>query len=154
MKQELVRKWMTEDPVTVNTETSLIDAHMLMVEHDVRRLPVVDSDGILAGILTLSDIREISPSDVSALENSEMRVMLTNVNVRETMAADPIVVYTTDSISEAASQMMDNQVSGLPVIHPDGSLVGIITESDIFRLVVQHWAEPDLEAKPAANSVL
>ena len=154
MKQELVRKWMTPNPVAVAMETGLADAHMIMQEHDIRRLPVVDQSGNLMGIVTLGDIREASPSDATSLSIWEINYLLAKLKISEIMTPDPITVYTAATIAEAANVMLAHKVSGLPVVDPDGTLVGIITESDIFRLVVQQWAEPDVEPQPSVEAIL
>ena len=142
MQQELVRKWMTPDPVTINLNTSLTDVHALLREHDIRRLPVIDEQGHLVGIVTLGDIREASPSNTTSLSIWELQYLLSKLKITEIMTPDPVTIYTTDTIAEAAQVMLQNKISGLPVVEPDGSLAGIITESDIFRLVVQQWGQP------------
>jgi len=143
MQKKLVRNWMTADPVTITDDVSLIDAHNLLVEHDIRRLPVIDENGILVGIVTLGDIREASPSDATSLSIWEMNYLLAKLKVKKIMTPDPITIYPTYTIAQAANFMLENKVSGLPVVDPGGKLVGIITESDIFRLVVQSWEEEE-----------
>lgn len=141
MKQELVSDWMTENPITVVPDTTLVDAHMLLKENDIRRLPVVDAQGTLVGIVTLGDVREASPSDATSLSIWEMNYLLAKLRIEDIMTADPVTIYLTDTIAQAAMLMLEHKISGLPVVDPDGRLVGIITESDIFRLVVQSWDE-------------
>jgi CBS domain-containing protein len=143
MKKTLVRNWMTADPITITPDVSLIDAHNLLVEHDIRRLPVINKDGILIGIVTLGDIREASPSDATSLSIWEMNYLLAKLKVGKIMTPDPITIYASYTIAQAANFMLENKVSGLPVVDPGGKLIGIITESDIFRLVVQYWEEND-----------
>lgn len=145
MKQELVRRWMTPDPITIGPNDSLVDAHALMRDNNIRRLPVVNKDGELVGIVTLGDVREASPSDATSLSVWELNYLLLKLKISEIMSRDPITVYTTDTIAEAANLMLENKVSGLPVVEPTGKLVGIITESDIFRLVVENWGQAELE---------
>jgi len=145
MRKELVRTWMTPDPVTITVGASLTDAHALLREYDIRRLPVVDKMRNLVGIVTLGDVREASPSDATSLSIWEIHYLLAKLKVTEIMTADPITVYTTDTIADAANLMLENKISGLPVVEPEGKLVGIITESDIFRMVVQQWGELDDE---------
>lgn len=146
MKQELVRRWMTPDPITISPNDSLVDAHALMRDNNIRRLPVVNKNGELVGIVTLGDVREASPSDATSLSVWELNYLLLKLKISEIMTRDPITVYTTDTIAEAANLMLENKVSGLPVVEPTGKLVGIITESDIFRLVVENWGQAELEA--------
>lgn len=146
MKQELVRRWMTPDPITIDPNNNLVDAHALMRDNNIRRLPVVNKNGELVGIVTLGDVREASPSDATSLSVWELNYLLLKLRISEIMTRDPITVYTSDTIAEAANLMLENKVSGLPVVEPTGKLVGIITESDIFRLVVENWGQTELEA--------
>ena len=138
MKTELVMHWMSHEPITVTPGTGLHDAHDILRKYGIRRLPVVDKNGKLVGIVTRGDIREASPSDVTSLTVWEINYLLTKLKIKEIMTPHPITVYTTDTITKAAKFMLENKISGLPVVDPvDGALKGIITESDIFRLVVQ-----------------
>lgn len=145
MKQELVYKWMTPDPITININGSLTDAHALLNKYNIRRLPVVDKHGRLKGIITLGDVKEASPSEATSLSIWEIHYLLAKLKVAEIMTANPITAYTEDTIAVAANLMLENKVSGLPVITPDRKLVGIITESDIFRLVVQQWGGTEVK---------
>lgn len=136
--QMQVSDWMTRDPVTVTPQTSLADAYELMLEREVRRLPV--TDGELMGIITLSDILRTLPS-LTEEGDDATRLLAVTRRVGEVMTYDPVTIDPEDTIQEAAERMLEYQVSGLPVIS-GGRVVGIITESDIFRLVVESWAEP------------
>lgn len=132
-----VQDWMNENAIVVSPDASLADAYTLMVENEVRRLPVVDRE--LIGIITYSDILRHVP--VSAEEIDEAtRVLLTQRTVREVMTYSPMTINPSATIQEAAERMLEYQVSGLPVVR-NGKVVGMITESDIFRLVVESWAE-------------
>ena len=142
----MVFRWMSHEPITVTPDTRLPDADNILRKYNIRRLPVVDKNGKLVGIVTRGDIREASPSDANSLTVWELNYLLTKLKVKEIMTRNPITVSATDSISKAAYLMLTNKVSGLPVIDPTShALQGIITESDIFRLVVRMWrdAEPD-----------
>lgn len=134
VRRHLVKDWMTPDPITIAPSTTLPEAHRLMKECNIRRLPVVDN-GRLVGIVTLGDIREASPSNATALSIFELNYLLSRLTVGEMMTRDPICVAPGMSIEAAARLMLEHKIGGLPVI--DGTcVVGIITESDIFRLLV------------------
>jgi CBS domain-containing protein len=136
---------MTENPHVVAPETSLVDAYYLMFEKEVRRLPVVQGQ-TLVGIITLSDIQRNIPlvlPDVDMTTRLEMSAR----TVGDVMTSDPLTVAPDDTIQEAAERMLENQVSGLPVVEND-RVVGILTESDIFKLVVNWWAEEERMAAP------
>jgi acetoin utilization protein AcuB len=139
MKRELVKDWMTGDVVTASPDTTLPDAHRLMDEKGVRRLPVL-KDGKLVGIVTRGDVRGAEPSSATSLSIWELHYLLARLKIKEVMTPDPITISQSATIGEAAQAMLDNRISGLPVVDSGGNLTGIITESDIFRMVVQQWA--------------
>lgn len=138
MKQELVKNWMTRDVITIDADAGLSEAHRLMVDHRIRRLPVLKA-GHLVGIVTLGDVREAEPSDATSLSIWEVNYLLAQLKVSKIMSQNPITISPNATIGEAAWLMLEYKVSGLPVIDKAGNIVGIITESDIFRLVVQQW---------------
>jgi CBS domain-containing protein len=133
-KRHLVKDWMTPDPITIAPTTTLPEAHRLMKECGIRRIPVVEQ-GRLVGIVTLGDIREASPSQATSLSIYEMNYLISRLTVEQIMTRDPISITPDTSIEAAARLMLDHKIGGLAVI--DGErVVGIITESDIFRLLV------------------
>ncbi len=140
MKAGLVRDWMTTNPIAIEPKTTLPEAHKLMTEHHIRRLPVVD-EGKVVGILTLGDVREASPSGATSLSIFELNYLLAKLTVDKIMTRDPVTIAAAATISEAARLMLTHKIAGLPVVD-DGQLVGIITESDIFRVLVQ---SPELD---------
>jgi acetoin utilization protein AcuB len=132
-----VRMWMTTDVVTVTPETPILEAQDIMKKHSVRRLPVVTKRGKLVGIVTKSDIQEAGPSDATTLSIWELNYLLARTTVEQIMikAEDLITVGPNDPIERAALLMRQHKVGGLPVV--DGThLVGIITESDIFEVLL------------------
>ena len=132
-----VQDWMSENVIVVAPDASLADAYALMLENEVRRLPVVDRE--LIGIITYSDILRYVPVSVEEADEAT-RILLTQRTVREAMTYSPITISPSATIQEAAERMLEYQVSGLPVVR-NGQAVGMITESDIFRLVVESWSE-------------
>lgn len=142
MYRALVQDWMTRNCVTIEAHASLADAHTIMREKKVRRLPVLDH-GNLVGIVTLGDVRGAEPSQASSLSVWEMHKLLADLKVEKIMTPHPLTVAPDATIGQAAQIMLERKVSGLPVVNENGQLVGIITESDIFRLVVQEWGNAD-----------
>jgi CBS domain-containing protein len=138
MKQELVRDWMTREVVVVAPETTLPEAHRLMNDNEIRRLPVM-KNGQLVGIVTRGDVRGAEASDATSLSIWELQYLIAKIKVKEIMTPDPITISQDSTIGEASQVMLDYKISGLPVVDSDGKLAGIITESDIFRIVVQEW---------------
>ena len=138
MKQELVSGWMTRKVITIAPETSLKEAHDIMNSKSIRRLPVV-MQGKVIGIVTLGDIRGAEPSKASSLSVWEMNDLLAKLQVSKIMTHNPATIPQTVSIGDAAKVMLEKKFSSLPVVDDAEHLVGIITESDIFRLVVNEW---------------
>ena len=142
MKQELVSVWMTKNVLTADPTTTLPEAHQLMMSKNIRRLPVVDKSGRLVGIVTLGDIRGAQPSEATSLSIWEMNYLLANLKLKKVMTPDPVTIGSDATIGEAARLMLENKVSGLPVVNDEHKVIGIITESDIFSMVVLHeWEE-------------
>jgi CBS domain-containing protein len=101
-------------------------------------LPVIEN-GRLVGIVTLGDVREAEPSSATSLSIWEVNYLLAKLKIGEIMTSKPITIAAEETIGEAARLMLEKKVSGLPVIDEKQHVIGIITESDIFRLVVQEW---------------
>jgi CBS domain-containing protein len=139
---ELVRDWMSCKVIIVTPETTLPAVEQLMVSKTIRRVPVVDN-GRLVGIVTYGDIRNARPSAISSLNIWELNYLITRIKMSEIMTRDPITVSPETTIGEAAQKMLANMISGLPVLDSQGYLVGIITESDIFRLAARTWQEQE-----------
>jgi CBS domain-containing protein len=141
MKKDLVQEWMSTDVITISPDTSLPEAHQIMTTEEIRRLPVVDKDGKLVGIITIGDIRSAEPSSATSLSVWEMNYLLTNLKIEKIMTRNPRTIRVDATIGEAARTMLEYRVSGLPVVDDDHQVVGIITESDIFSMVVLHeWS--------------
>lgn len=130
-----VGELMTRPSICVDSQTSLTDARLLMEQHSIRRLPVVD-DGRLVGILTLSDLRGAWPSEVTTLNRSELDNLIHQVKVERVMRREVITVVPETRLVKAARLMTDHKVGGLPVLSQDDHVIGIVTESDIFRALV------------------
>jgi len=130
-----VRWRMTPNPIVIDPQTSILDALHIMKEKKVRRLPVV-AHGKLVGIVTEKDLRESPSLKATSLSIFELNYLLAKTPVSEVMTKDPITVTPDTTIEDAAVIMRDNQISGLPVVE-DGKVVGIVTETDIFDMLVK-----------------
>lgn len=137
MQTELVKDWMTASPICATPLMPLPEAHQLMKEHNIRRLPVVER-GQLVGIVTRGDVRGAAPSEATSLSIFELHYLVGRITLERLMTKDPVTVAPDLTIGAAAQLMLRHKISGLPVAQ-DGKLVGIITESDIFRMVVKRW---------------
>lgn len=140
MKHLLVKDWMTREVLSTSPGTTLPEAHRLMTQNRIRRLPVM-RNGHLLGIVTRGDIRGAGPSGATSLSIWELNYLIANLKIEEIMTPDPITISEDATIGEAAQLMLENKISGLPVVDRGTKVVGIITESDIFRLIVDRWDE-------------
>jgi len=136
MEQLMVRDWMTPDPITVEPRTTLPAAYYLMKLNHIRRLPVVDHESRLVGIVTLGDIREARPKESTRLNLWEHHFLTASLEVQDFMSPNPVAVAPDTSIRHAAQLMLQRKIGGLPVVD-GGRLVGILTESDLLRLLVE-----------------
>jgi CBS domain-containing protein len=132
---------MTTPAITIPPATSIHAARTLMNERRIRRLPVMQDDR-LVGIVTLGDLRSAEPPDGSPLSKEQIASLLDKLPVSEVMSRAVFIVSPGTPIREAAGMMLVHRVSGLPVVH-DGAVIGMITESDIFRMLVR-TLEPTL----------
>jgi acetoin utilization protein AcuB len=131
----LAQGWMSTDVISVGEETSMMKASVLMKENGIRRLPVVRR-GRLVGIVTDTDLKEASPSKATTLDIYEINYLLSEIKVKELMSTDVIYVKPDETIEFAAVLMLENKISGLPVINDQQQLIGVITETDIFKALV------------------
>jgi len=132
---------MSYDPITIEAAASMRDATELMRTNEIRHLPVVDS-GRLVGMVTINDIRKASPSPATTFSVGEVNYLVDQVRVRDIMTPDPVTVSPDAGIVDAALLGYRHGYGSLPVVQ-DGRLVGIITQRDLFRMVMQIFeAEP------------
>jgi acetoin utilization protein AcuB len=125
---------MTSDPITVSSSTTLPEAYWLMVENNIRRLLVVDKDR-LVGIVTMDDLRGSFHTEIIAINPLKVNEMLSELPVRQLMSKNPMTIAPTANVVEAARKMLEHKISTLPVMDSE-KVVGIITESDLFRVLV------------------
>jgi acetoin utilization protein AcuB len=128
----LVGSIMTREPVTVTDKTAIDEALKMMREKKVRRLPVLNAKGNLVGIVAEKDILYASPSPATSLSIHEIHYLVSKLSVGEIMTKDVVTVTDDTPLEEAARVMADKRIGALPVMH-DNKLVGIVTETDIFK---------------------
>ena len=131
----LVKDWMSKNVITVDVKDSMWDATEIMKENDIRILPVM-KNGKLAGIITDRDLKRASASDASTLEIHELLYLLSEIKVKEIMTKDPITVPFDYTVEETAQVLLENKISGVPVVDDSGQLVGVITQTDLFKVMV------------------
>jgi acetoin utilization protein AcuB len=132
----LVRDRMTVNPVTITQEVSVTDALRLMNDKKIRRLPVLDGQGQLVGIVSDRDLLLASPSPATSLAIWEIHELLAKLTVEKMMTRQVITVPEDTPLEEAARLLVDNRIGGLPVMR-EKQLVGIISESDLFKTLLE-----------------
>jgi acetoin utilization protein AcuB len=131
----LVKGWISNQVISVDEETSMMKAYVLMKENNIRRLPVVRK-GKLVGIVTDTDLKEACPSTATTLDIYEINYLLSEVKVKESMSKDVIYVKPDETVEFAAILMLENKISGLPVVNDQQNLIGVITQTDIFKALI------------------
>ena len=129
----LVKNRMTSPAMTVTPETSFQDALKLMRDHKFRRIPVVDHEGKLVGIVSERDLLHASPSPATSLSVWEVNYLLWKLKVADIMTHHVITIAPDAPIEDAANLMVTRKIGGLPVVDNAGHVVGVITETDIFK---------------------
>jgi acetoin utilization protein AcuB len=132
----LVRERMTHPVITIRPDTPIHDALNLMRVEKIRRLPVVDKRGRLIGMVSERDLLLASPSDATSLSIWEVNYLLSKLKVEKMMTKQVITVSEDTPLEEAARIMADNKIGGLPVIR-NSKIVGIITETDLFKIFLE-----------------
>jgi acetoin utilization protein AcuB len=132
----LVGDRMTKRPITITEDTGIDKALELMHSDKVRRLPVLDKHGQLVGIVSELDLLKASPSPATSLSIYELPYLLSKIKMRDIMTRDVVTATEDMPLEEAALIMAENKIGGLPVMRGD-KLVGIITETDLFKIFLE-----------------
>ena len=132
----LVQELMTKNPLTTSPEMSVPDALALMRQKKVRRLPVLDKTGKLVGIVSDQDLLYASPSPATSLSVFEINSLIAKITVAHVMTKKVVTITEDLPVEEAARIMADKKIGGLPVMKGP-KLAGIVTETDIFRALLQ-----------------
>jgi acetoin utilization protein AcuB len=127
---------MTRDPIVIRDDTPIDKTLKTMRDNKVRRLPVLNEKGALVGIVSERDLLFASPSPATSLSIYELHYLLSRITVADVMTAEVITVTEDTPLEEAARIMADNRIGGLPV-ERKGDLVGIITETDLFKIFLE-----------------
>jgi acetoin utilization protein AcuB len=133
----LIENWMTKDVVTATPETSMMKASKIMKEKSISRLPVVDDKGVLLGIVSDRDIKDASPSKATTLDMHELYYLLSEIKLKDIMTKKVVTIKTGETVDSAAAIMLEHKIGGMPVIDGEDKVVGIVTDSDIFKVLVR-----------------
>jgi len=132
----LVNERMSRPVITIHPAMPIQEALKLMREERVQRFPVVDQRGRLVGVVSESDLLHASPSDVTSLSIWEVNYLVSKITVENVMTRNVITITENTPLEEAARIMADDKIGGLPVVR-DGEVVGIITETDLFKIFLE-----------------
>ena len=129
----LIKKWMTRSVITVDKEDRMIDAILLLKQHNIHRLPVMEKDR-LVGIVSDKDIIKTSVPGVPSLEMIDALYRISKIRVEAIMTKNPITIPADYTVDEAAEILLENKISGAPVTNNQGEMMGIITRTDLLKV--------------------
>lgn len=132
----LVRDWMTSNVITVTQDTPMPEASKIMKENKISQLPVVDKGGRLVGIVSDRDIRAASPSKATTLDVHELYYLIASIKIKDIMSSPAFSIAPTDTVEAAALILLEKDFGSLPVIDDEEKVVGIISDSDIFKVLI------------------
>lgn len=134
----IIERRMTKNPVTCSPDMSIQDASDLIKREHVHRLPVLDKTGRLVGVISEKDILKAAPSPASTLSAYETNYLLSKLTVKKIMSRNPVTISKDTPVEDAAMLMIDQDLSCLPVLE-EGKLVGIVSKSDLFKMLVESF---------------
>jgi acetoin utilization protein AcuB len=126
---------MHQPAITINADDVVADAAELLQKHEIHMLPVMQK-GKLVGIVTDRDIKRASPSDVVSENRIKDSDLLAGVTIEEIMTPDPVTVSDDYTLEETVEKLLVHKISGLPVVDRQQKVIGVITKSDLFHLIL------------------
>lgn len=133
----LIIDWMKNDVVSITPETSLLHCKKLFKEHQISRLPVLDTEGVVVGLLTLSDLAAMTPKNSTPLEILEAIDLLGETKAKQIMTVAPPTISYKSTVDQAAMRMIEGDLNCLPVVDSEDRLVGMLTEWDMFKALAE-----------------
>lgn len=131
----LVKDWMSKEVITVDVNDSMLSATKLLKQKEIRMLPVMKK-GKLVGVVTDRDLKGASASDATTLEVHELLYLISKIKVGEIMTKNPVTVPPDFTVEETAEVLLNKKISGVPVVDYAGKVVGTITQTDLFKVLV------------------
>jgi len=132
---DTVQEWMTSPAILASETMTLPDARRLMQQRHIRRLPVIDATGLLVGIVTEGDINRISDSPITDVRDYNLYHRVADLPIQEIMTRTVVTAVPDTPILVVAQRLLEQRIGGVPVVD-EGQVVGVITESDLFRRIV------------------
>jgi acetoin utilization protein AcuB len=133
----LVKERMTTNPVLCSPDLPVGEALAQMKKQRIRRMPVIDKHGHLIGIVSEKDLLLASPSPATSLSVWEITYLVSKIKIQDVMTRKVITVQEDTPLEDAARIMADNKIGGLPVVNADNAVIGIITETDLFKTFLE-----------------
>ena len=131
----LIRNFMTKNVVTIDAEESMPKAIQLLRQHKINMMPVTQQ-GKLVGVITDRDLKKASPSEATDLDTHELKYLLNKIKIKDIMTKKVITIPSDHTIEEAAEILMNEDISGAPVVNDHGDIEGIITSTDLYKALI------------------
>jgi len=131
----LVKNWMCQPAITIDADDVVSDATWLLKKQEIHMLPVMQK-GQLVGIVTDQDIKRASSSDVVSENRTQDSDLLDGITIKEIMTPDPVTVRYDYTLEETVEKFLVHNISGLPVVNQQRKVIGVITKSDFFQLIL------------------
>jgi len=131
----LVKDWMSKEVITVSVDHSMYQATQKLKDHNIQILPVLKKDK-LVGVITDRDLKKASASDATTLEIHELLYALSRIKIKGIMTKDPVTVSPDFTVEETAEILLNNRISGVPVVNEKNKVVGVITKTDLFKVLI------------------
>jgi CBS domain-containing protein len=142
--QDVIKSWMSGDPITASADESALSAHERMVRHGIRHLPIVDAERRVVGVLAIDDLRSALPvgANLRGPLDAATRDAEAGWTVGDLMTHSPDTLGPDDSLQLAAERMADRRIGCLPIVDGAGRVAGILSETDVLRALATHlWTE-------------
>lgn len=133
----LVANWMTKEVMTLTGDRSMMKASKVMKDKAVSCMPIVDDEGRIMGILSDRDIKDASPSKATTLDMHELYYLLSDIKIQDIMTKKVVTIRADETVEKAAVLMLEGHFGSLPVVDEDKKVVGIITDTDVFKVLVE-----------------
>ncbi|MEO7909536.1 MAG: CBS domain-containing protein [Roseiflexaceae bacterium] len=135
---DTVRQWMSRPAIIASATMLLPEARQLLRQRRIRRIPVIDTEGRLIGIVTEGDINRVSESHVTDVRDYNLYHRVGDLPIGDIMTRDLVTVTPDMPIIEVAQRLLEHRIGGVPVVENE-RVIGVITESDLFRLIVTSY---------------
>lgn len=133
----LVANWMTKEVATLTPDRSMMKASKMMKDKAISCLPIVDEEGRIVGIVSDRDIKDASPSKATTLDMHELYYLLSEIKIQDIMTKKVVTIRSDETVEKAAVLMLEGHFGSLPVVDEENKVVGIITDTDVFKVLVE-----------------